>query len=371
MDKYLYQILKEINTIIIPDLGALTITNSKTGEIMVMPFMKHDDGQLAKYISEKENMSVNDAKNLIAKYVREIKHSLDKGEEYKMYQFGTFKKNEDGQIVFENWKEDSNASNTDENIYIPPQKTNIEHTTNKKEESTENKTTPIATPSEKIQQPTKTVAEKEEIEKNRKKLKELEESKDKNHKKKRKPIGFWIGISLLVLLLAGGTYTALNFNSVKQHLPFLTETKVNTNEEEKGAVKDMENTNDIDEEIEPIIDTTNTTEETLSNEGTNTNEETTTESTEIAQVSQNVPESQTEESTSSSLPYSIVVGAFSNEDNADKLVMKLKEQGYPSFKTTVGSKHIVSLKSYATKSEATTDLKKLPEITPSGWVKKW
>ena len=42
MDKYLLLLLKEVNTIIIPDLGALTITNHSTGEIMFMPFLKYD-----------------------------------------------------------------------------------------------------------------------------------------------------------------------------------------------------------------------------------------------------------------------------------------------------------------------------------------
>ena len=54
MDKYLLEILKEVNTIIIPGLGALTITNKDTGEIMFMDYLKHDDGQLAEYIAQKE-----------------------------------------------------------------------------------------------------------------------------------------------------------------------------------------------------------------------------------------------------------------------------------------------------------------------------
>lgn len=102
MDKYLQQILNEVNTIIIPGLGALTLTNKSTGDIMFMSFLKHDDGNLSKYIAEKENMADNDAKNLIAKYVREIQAKLDSGDSYDMYQFGRFiKKN--GDTEFENW----------------------------------------------------------------------------------------------------------------------------------------------------------------------------------------------------------------------------------------------------------------------------
>ncbi|MCE3295745.1 MAG: hypothetical protein K0R65_1459 [Crocinitomicaceae bacterium] len=102
MDKYLLQILHDVNTIIIPGLGALTVTNKASGEIMFMSFLKHDDGNLAKYISEKENIPENDAKNLIAKYVRDIQAKLDTGDTYDMYQFGRFiKKN--GEIDFESW----------------------------------------------------------------------------------------------------------------------------------------------------------------------------------------------------------------------------------------------------------------------------
>ena len=72
MDKYLLEILKEINTIIIPGLGALTITDASSGDIMFMTYLKHDDGQLAKYIAKNEGIDETEAKNLIAKYVREI-----------------------------------------------------------------------------------------------------------------------------------------------------------------------------------------------------------------------------------------------------------------------------------------------------------
>ena len=44
MNNYLLQLLKEIKTIIIPGLGALTLTNEATGEMMFMPYLKYDDG---------------------------------------------------------------------------------------------------------------------------------------------------------------------------------------------------------------------------------------------------------------------------------------------------------------------------------------
>ncbi len=106
MDKYLLEILKQTNTIIIPGLGALTITNEDTGEIMFMPYLKHEDGNLAEYIAKNEGWEENDAKNLIAKYVRDIKAKLEKGEEYSMYQFGTFVM-QNGDIEFVNWNNET------------------------------------------------------------------------------------------------------------------------------------------------------------------------------------------------------------------------------------------------------------------------
>jgi|GEM_PF-586073 len=102
MNNYLLQLLKEVKTIIIPGLGALTLTNEASGEMLFMPYLKYDDGNLAKHISEKEGMDINDAKNLIAKFVREVTAELDKGNSYDMYQFGSFKKI-DGDVAFDQW----------------------------------------------------------------------------------------------------------------------------------------------------------------------------------------------------------------------------------------------------------------------------
>jgi hypothetical protein len=120
MDKYLQQILQGINTIIIPGLGALTVTNKTTGELMFMTFLKHDDGNLSKIIAERKEIPENEAKNLIAKYVRDILSKLDAGESYDMFQFGSFKKI-NGEIVFENWNpnnQQQNSNDVEEKINI-------------------------------------------------------------------------------------------------------------------------------------------------------------------------------------------------------------------------------------------------------------
>jgi len=76
MEKHLLNILKEANTIIIPRLGALTITNDATGEIMFMPYLKYDDGKLAEFISKAENISTDEAKSNIDQSVQAILNEL-------------------------------------------------------------------------------------------------------------------------------------------------------------------------------------------------------------------------------------------------------------------------------------------------------
>lgn len=105
MQNYLQQILTESNTIIIPGFGALTITSTKTGDIYFMPFLKHDDGQLAKYIAKVEAIELEEAKNTIADFINTIQSSLKKGENFEMTEFGRFKINNEGEIEFQRWED--------------------------------------------------------------------------------------------------------------------------------------------------------------------------------------------------------------------------------------------------------------------------
>lgn len=105
MNKHLQEILQESNTIIIPGFGALTITSAKTGDIYFMPFLKHDDGRLAKYVAEKENIDVNEAKKNIVEYVNTLTKALEQGEEYEIIEFGKFIINKSNEIEFLKWED--------------------------------------------------------------------------------------------------------------------------------------------------------------------------------------------------------------------------------------------------------------------------
>jgi nucleoid DNA-binding protein len=103
MDHYIKEALKTSKTIIIPEIGALTKISETTGELMFMNYLKHDDGVLAQFISNKEGITEQEAKNLLAKHSREITAILNKGEVYSIYKFGSFSKNDKGELQFEQY----------------------------------------------------------------------------------------------------------------------------------------------------------------------------------------------------------------------------------------------------------------------------
>ena len=255
MDKYLLEILKEVNTIIIPGLGALTITDSDKGDIMFMPYLKHDDGELSKYIANKEGMEVNEATNLIAKYVREILNTLDKGESYDMFQFGSFAKDASGDIEFRSWEsgaseetptpieasaadapdetpevieetvgkiEETKANETEvENIYIPP----VDTTENVEEPQA--KTEPIEAPliepepqGNESEARELNILEKEERAATQAKLDKLREEQNKPKKKKR-GAAFYLLIFIGVIVIAFSSYVIIDFKGASKMMPFL------------------------------------------------------------------------------------------------------------------------------------------------------
>lgn len=199
MNNYLLLLLKELKTIIIPGLGALTITNEASNELLFMSFLKHDDGTLSKYIADKEGMSENDAKNLVSKFVREVLAELDKGEPYDMYQFGSFTK-ENNEVVFKQWKFQS--ENQNENDIQSEEQSVIQS-----EEQNQNE------------------SEDKSVNQNEIEI-ELGEETQVVATIKRKHKTNWLSHAILVvavLLLSAVTYIAINLNSLKKDIPLIAQ----------------------------------------------------------------------------------------------------------------------------------------------------
>lgn len=99
MFHHLQAYLLEVKTVIIPDLGAITITNPDTGETMFMSFLKHDDGKFAAYVADKEGKNVDAVKQELSSAVSEIQSRLNAEGKAEIGGFGQFIL-QDGEIDF-------------------------------------------------------------------------------------------------------------------------------------------------------------------------------------------------------------------------------------------------------------------------------
>jgi len=110
MNKYFIQLFLQEKTVIMPGFGALTLLSDNFSEITFLPDLKTDDSKLANFISETEGVDEQVAQNMIAKFIREIESNINKGDSFDIFEFGSFKKNEFGEIEFESWLDDTTSS---------------------------------------------------------------------------------------------------------------------------------------------------------------------------------------------------------------------------------------------------------------------
>ena len=97
---HILSVLKESNTIILPGLGTLTITNPKTGELFFIPYLKFDDGSLTKFIHQKEGVDIEIASTYVHELISEIKINIDTHGEFEINGLGVFFKSDDGEFKF-------------------------------------------------------------------------------------------------------------------------------------------------------------------------------------------------------------------------------------------------------------------------------
>lgn len=380
---------------------------------MFMPYLKHDDGELSKYIAEKEGMELNDAVNLIAKYVREILSTLDKGESYDMYQFGSFIKNESGDIEF--IVSSTEASSLDnENLETPvpieePETANDEDAeiiTEDPETITEEELPEIKEEEEKIeilpepekeeekpidpipevdQEPEKeevkpiipivvtpepsperelNILEKEERAATQARLDKLKEDKNKPLKKKR-GVGFYALIVFGLIIVSFSSYVIIDFEGASKLMPFLALEKVEM--EEHGALAEMEEI--LGKSQEYSAEESDTSAQSMVSTEPETpviNEEPVIkEEPKEAVVEKQV----TKVATSSSSGYHIIAGSFGNPENAEKFAAKLRNEGANASVIQENGLHKVSLGSYSTRDEAKSALNNL-KISVQGFIHK-
>jgi len=507
MNNYLLQILKETKTIIIPGIGALTVTNEATGEIMFMSFLKHDDGNLAKYIAEKEGIDLNEAKNLVAKYVREIQAEVDKGDKYSMYQFGAFSK-VDGEIVFDQWETNSSSETTSEPEPIvenvvpiveipelkedsaPEIKAEVIPVAEQKEETIIDEVIPVVeipvdkTPEEKVvpaieptaeEVPAAKTEEKEaetKVEEPKKEasspsevvvpvvesavptppvvekpkpveVKQVETPKTKSPKeqlkaadastnsttagkptkKKKTSVFAYILWGFVILILGGGTYVAIQYDTLKKDFPILAElTGEDLNEEKKDSLVSLGESDPVanpdsmpEVETVPGSEMDATEAEEVIEEPKEIEKPKKAEPVKKAEVKPTPkpvakpkpvvkpapkpvvkpkpvvrptpkpvvtptatttykprPKPATFPSPNLSNPYHIIAGSFSSKTNAQHFATKLKGMGMTNLSIgEAGGLYKVSINGYATEEAAKSAAAGVQNVAPGAWVFEW
>lgn len=419
MDKYLKLLLEIENTIIIPGLGALMVRNDSTKELMFNEYLKFNDGKLDKFIAENSTMDEQEAKNFVAKYVREIQAKLGVGESYDMFEFGSFAKDKEGKVEFIPWNNNStntatqNTVDTSENDkQLKEEKENAKKTVEEAEKIKKEK----KAAQEKVAQE-KIKAEQEEVQKKNiyippsvdtkseehslsseknnetkveakieaieteekispeKSLEDLQEAK--KEKRKRKGIFFWVLLVLLLIIAVGGIFAGLNYEKVKHFMGWNQEVLIETPQTTPINDSVIETENDVNSIHNDLVedsilnssDTNNLESSEIESEETSDTEDTASSVIETTEEN-NVPNS-TEPQVKSEGNYHIVGGSFGNEANADRLVQEMRAKGYDSkILGKFGSLTTVVIQSYDSRQSAQEALNTVREDVDGAYVMK-
>ena len=430
MNAYIVKFLREVNTLIIPNFGALTITDAETGEILFLPYLKYDDGKLVNFIAEQKGISTDEAKELIAESILGIQEKLELGENYPIASLGSFGKSKTGEIEFisEHFQktpisEKVEATNATESSAITPE-TELQESTPEVEIqaeiiSDEPEIIPVASANEAILPEPKlesevidleeksiaiaeesmaldtpeneTLEEKivlsDEIEVNDAPIySEEDQWKDdldvpplnakierpkkpileKTRKDKKPKRPAFYLLLLLAVLMIGGTLTISLFYNSFEKL-FISLSKTPTEE----IIPENISENNEGKSLKGKEKATEVTE----NASESTKEEATQETPTAQKPEVPVGSELIQTSTGQvnrSLPYHIIGGAFMAKSNADRYQNKLISAGNTS--VIVGKfdqLYIVSIASYPSKEEAEFALSTSRSISANAWIFQW
>lgn len=388
MDKFIKLLLETENTVILPKFGAIVVENETTGALMFNEYLKFNDGKLDNIIVENSTMDIQEAQNYIAKHIREIQAEIDKGNEYSIFELGSFSKDKDGSIIFQGNINSKNDKSKKENDVVagpsptPPKeekkekedsvkKDQPEEKVDKKEtekvtkkKDSEPKTVPVAEATKEKKKTTKENKYEEKVA-----TKKPEKSKTKEKKKRKKGPVFFILIFILVVVAGGSTYIGLNYDEFKTMMGW---DKFEEVKDPKALLAEADNETtpmDEDEPEEIIFDEEDEIEETEAEDIASEPEQE--PKVEEPVTPKETPSTVTTNPSGVSGNFYIIAGTFSEQSNAEKLVADLKQQGYPAeIVGFLNNMHYVSVQSFSTRNDANNALSKISNDVPKAWVYK-
>ncbi len=398
MDQYIKELLLLHSKIILPQFGAIVIANEETGELSFNEYLNYDDGKLSALLESESNMDLQEAQNRVAKFVRDLKLQLNKGETYSIFQLGEFRKDDDGSFIFEGNIKTGGISGSDTTSGPSPTPTVVatplveEETPKEKEKEVEkvaekevDKENDAITP-EKVEtkdpiikaavipESSPKVKAEESIEGKKniyieKKSGDTSTTKSTDspepkvavvEKKKRKGFVFWAILILLILFISGGTFVLMNEDKVDEYMGWKMFEKKKTDSDQ--MVKDPTTETKTETTREPK-------EEVIPEKGTIPKEEV--ESIPKETTAKTPVKEEKKPIVSSSGQHHIVVGCFEDKTNADQMVERYKEKGFDSkIISHSGGLYFVAAQSYPTSKAAFSDLPRVRQTTPSAWLFK-
>lgn len=323
-------------TIIIPQIGTLTITNDDNLDIMFLSYLKFDDKKLTETYARITDGSIVESKIIVYDWVEQLSKDLDSGQQRPIGDLGFFFKNNSGEYEFNaNILEVSNEP-----------KTIIEETPLLVKE-----VQPLVIAEEPIQEYKKDVIENkvvvEKIEENNHEIDNEQAKhpekvvvvKEKTPKKKTK-LPLIIGILLMFALSSVAVAIVLWKDKL-----FKTSAKTEQAQEEITIEK---------KEPQPEMQTEQamvTEPQEIETEQNNASTESETEKNII--VDENyLTKTMTDD-------YYVIVGSFEDKNNATRLVNSLKLKGYDSELIGEYGFEMVSIARFHTREEAEMKLKEI------------
>ncbi|MBN1598947.1 MAG: SPOR domain-containing protein [Bacteroidales bacterium] len=405
MEEYILDILEKNNRVIIPEFGALIVKQRKPFTVVFNEFLQYNDGMLVGAISKKNEINRDAAKKELDDFVTVVKETLNKGEKYVLSGLGTLVKSSTGKISLESSTEavqpksepqqkktTQETKKTDQKIKKSEPEKETSAPEIKKEEKKVITVNEKAAKSKEVVGKSKEIElskdfeetgrrepvvpetkEKEEIRPNEKPAEEkkepvtqpLAEEQPKKEETVNKPVSEItstdsqfryteptrsnrkrnIIIWLIVIIVVNGLIVTYFIKSEELAGIF----KKNRNETEILSPEPLHDEQELPEQdIESDIDKPEAIQEVSQKPVTK----------EPAPVIQGTK-------------YYVVAGVFSNETNADNLVIDLRSKGYKAEKFgKIGKLHAVSYDVFSSKNEADRMMRKIQaEQNPEAWIK--
>ncbi len=101
MEKYILELIKENNRVIIPNFGAFIISKENGISILFNNFLSFNDGLLVNYVADKKGIDTIVATDQVFDFVDSLKKQLDEQGVYTIEKLGVFKKDDNGILRFQ------------------------------------------------------------------------------------------------------------------------------------------------------------------------------------------------------------------------------------------------------------------------------